>query len=153
MGRSWIAVPAVLILCSCGGGAAPPPSVKSNNEETQGRREEIKSAGEAAPESSGEVVRLLKAMNDPDAEVRWRAEFALGRVGPRGVKSLIGALRDDQSQIRSAAAYVLGPLGRKAKDAIPSLVQALSDRTRGCVRGRPTRWAPSILKTPAPRPP
>ncbi|HLY11060.1 MAG TPA: alpha-L-fucosidase [Planctomycetota bacterium] len=132
MGRSWIAVPALLIACSCGGGGgAPPPSVKSDNEEVQGRREEVKSAGDSPAESPGEVLRLLKAMDDPDPEVRWRAEFALGRVGPRGIKSLASALRNESPKIRFAAAYVLGPQGRQAKDAIPELIDALSDPESG----------------------
>jgi alpha-L-fucosidase len=131
MGRTWFAVPALLIVCSCGGGGDAPPSVKSNNEEVQGRREEIKSAGDAPAESSSEVLRLLKAMDDPDPEVRWRAEFALGRVGPRGVRSLTSALRNDSPKIRFAAAFVLGPLGRRAKDAIPVLLETLADPDPG----------------------
>lgn len=129
MARSWAAGPILLILCSCGGGGgAPPPSVKSDTAEVQERREEIKAAGDAPAESSGEVERLLQGMDDHDPEVRWRSEFALGRVGPRGIKSLAAALKNDNPKIRFGAAFVLGPHGRRAADAIPSLIEALSDK-------------------------
>jgi alpha-L-fucosidase len=131
MGRFWLAVPAFAIVCSCGGGGDPAPSVKSNTEEVQGRRDEIKSAGDAPAESSGEVLRLLQAMDDPDPEVRWRAEFALGRSGPRGIKSITSALRNESPKIRFAAAFVLGPLGRRAKDSIPALLESLGDPEPG----------------------
>jgi|SRR5579859_335587 len=129
MARFWIGAPALLILCSCGGGGgAPPESVKSNSEEIQGRREEIKSAGDTPAESSSEILRLLQAMDDHDPEVRWRSEFALGRVGPRGLRALTSALRDEHPKIRQAAAFVLGPHGRRAREAVPALIEALSDR-------------------------
>lgn len=132
MGRIRLAVPALMIVCSCGGGGgAPPPSVKSDNEAVQGRRDELKSAGDAPAESSGDVLRLLRAMEDPDPEVRWRAEFALGRVGPKGLKSITAALQNENPKIRSAAAFVLGPQGRKAKDSIPALIEALGDAEAG----------------------
>ncbi|MBV8878645.1 MAG: alpha-L-fucosidase [Planctomycetaceae bacterium] len=128
MARSWFAAVALSIVCSCGGGGAPPPSVKSNNEEVQGKREELKAAGEAPAESSGDVVRLLQAMDEPDPEVRWRSEFALGRVGPRGIRALASALKHENPRIRAGAAFVLGPHGRKAAEAIPALIDALSDK-------------------------
>src|SRR5689334_17659468 len=128
MARSAAAVLALLILASCGGGGAPPPSVKSDNEEVQGKREEIKAAAEAPADSSSEVLRLLKAMEDPDPEVRWRSEFALGRVGPKGIKALAGALRDDHANLRQSAAFVLGANGKKAKIAVPALIDALADK-------------------------
>ncbi|HVR85838.1 MAG TPA: alpha-L-fucosidase [Planctomycetota bacterium] len=132
MARSWIAAAALLVVCSCGGGGdAPAPSVRSSHDEVQGRRDEIKSAGEAPAESSSEILRLLQAMDDPDPEVRWRSEFALGRVGPRGLRALASALRNDRPQIRRAAAFVLGPHGRKAREAIPALVDALADPEEG----------------------
>ena len=129
MARSWIAVPALLIVCSCGGGGgAPSPSVKANNEEVQGKREEIKAAGEAPADSSSEVLRLLQSMDDLDPEVRWRSEFALGRISPRGIKALAAALKNDNPKVRQAAAFVLGPHGRKAKEAIPALIESLTDK-------------------------
>jgi hypothetical protein len=93
MARSTIGALALLLGAACGGGGAPAPSVRSNTEEVQGKREEIKSAGEAPVDSSGEVLALLKSMDEPDPEVRWRAEFALGRVGPRGLKGIADALK------------------------------------------------------------
>ncbi|HEV3028448.1 MAG TPA: alpha-L-fucosidase, partial [Planctomycetota bacterium] len=64
-------------------------------------------------------------------EVRWRSEFALGRVGPRGIQSLASALRNEHPRIRQAAAFVLGPHGPKAREAIPALVEALADKEEG----------------------
>ncbi len=129
--RSATGVLALLILASCGGGGEPAPSVKSDNTEVQGKREEIKAAGEAPADSSGDVLRLLKAMNEADPEVRWRSEFALGRVGPNGIKALAGALRNDNPDIRKNAAFVLGPHGKRAKIAVPALIDALADKSEG----------------------
>src|SRR6185295_11225033 len=131
MARSATGVLALLILASCGGGGEPAPSVKSDNAEVQGKREEIKAAAEAPADSSSDVLRLLKAMQEPDAEVRWRSEFALGRVGPPGIKALAGALRNDNPDLRKNAAFVLGAHGPKAKIAVPALIDALADKTEG----------------------
>jgi alpha-L-fucosidase len=131
MARSTLGALALLLGAACGGGGAPAPSVRSNTEEVQGKREEIKSAGEAPVDSSGEVLALLKSMDEPDPEVRWRAEFALGRVGPRGLKGIAEALKHENPRIRFAAAFVLGAHGAKAKPAIPTLLEALSDKEDG----------------------
>jgi len=131
MARSTVAALALLFAAACGGGGEPAPSVRSNNEEVQGKREEIKAAGDAPVDSSGEVLALLKSMDEPDPEVRWRAEFALGRVGPAGLQAIADALKHDNPRIRFAAAYVLGAQGRKAAAAIPALLNALSDREEG----------------------
>jgi alpha-L-fucosidase len=128
MTRSTILLLA-LLAAGCGGGGAPTPSVRSNTDEVKGRREEIKALGDVPSDASKEVPRLLAAMNDPDPEVRWRAEFALGRVQqPRALKALTVALRDDSPKIRWAAAYALGPLGKNARSTVPALLNALSDK-------------------------
>lgn len=67
---------------------------------------------------------LLRALQDDDAAVRWRAEFALGRLGPEGVPALIDALRGPQ---RRGAAFVLGPMGPHARSALPALREAAAD--------------------------
>src|SRR5262245_43597103 len=58
---------------------------------------------------------LLRAMRDVDAEVRWRAEFALGRLGPDIIPELTAALDGPDAW---AATYVLGPIGGRAKGAL-----------------------------------
>ena len=108
MARSMLVALTLLLGAACGGGGAPAPSVRANTEEVQGKREETKSAGEAPGDSSSEVLALLKSMDEPDPEVRWRAEFALGRVGPRGLKGIAEALKHENPRIRTAAAFVLG---------------------------------------------
>jgi len=58
------------------------------------------------------AVRLLPAKGDPD----------------KVVPALINALRDKHGDIRWSAAIGLGSFGEQAKDAIPALQQARSDR-------------------------
>lgn len=122
---------ALTVLAACGGGGGGSPSVRSNVEEVRSRRDEIKAIADVPSDASKEVPTLLKAMGDPDPEIRWIAEFGLGRVDARGVKALITALRDDSPRIRQAAAFVLGPLGRKARPAVPGLLAATSDPEAG----------------------
>ena len=110
----------LLLLSACGGGgSAPAPSVRANTEERKNRRDEIKALADVPADASKDVPTLLKAMNEHDPEVRWLAEFALGRVDDRGIKALTRALSDDSPKIRLAAAYVLGPMGKRARSALP----------------------------------
>jgi alpha-L-fucosidase len=117
---------ALLLLVSCGGDAGT--SIKSNTEEKKSRREELRSIAEEPASASKEVPTLLRAMDDPDPEVRWIAEFGLGRVDARGLRAIADALKDESPKVRWAAAYVLGPMGRKAKPALAALASAASDK-------------------------
>ncbi|MBI3462548.1 MAG: HEAT repeat domain-containing protein [Planctomycetes bacterium] len=56
---------------------------------------------------------------------------ALGRSDPTAVAVLVRALGDDDSRVRWVGVYALGTMGRpSAKDAVPALTEALSDRSR-----------------------
>lgn len=76
------------------------------------------------------VPLLLDALLDKDPEVRWRAEFAIGRLGPRAVPKLIEALASNRPSLRRTAAMMLGPIGPKARSAVPALLQAAKDEDR-----------------------
>jgi alpha-L-fucosidase len=130
MNRSAILAVALLLPAACGGGA-PAPSVRANTEEKKSKRDEYMAIADSPSDASGSVYTLLKAMDDPDPDVRWIAEFGLGRVDAGGLKKLIEALGDNSPKIRFAAAYVLGPMGKQAKSAVPALLRALQDRENG----------------------
>src|SRR4029450_9648276 len=104
MDRTLMLAPA-LLAPSCGGGGTTPPLVKSNTEEVKSRRDEIKAIAEVPSDASKEVPTLLKALSDPDPEVRWLAEFGLGRVEARGVRALVDALQDSDPTLRFTAAF------------------------------------------------
>jgi len=130
--KRFLVLVLALVGPSCGGGdGATPPTVRSNTEEVKSRRDEIQALADVPSDASKEVPTLLRAMSDPDPDVRWIAEFGLGRVDARGIRSLADALRDDSSKVRWAAAYVLGPMGKKARSAVPALLNALSDKETG----------------------
>jgi len=129
MTRSLLLSLALVLLVSCGGDAGT--SVKSNTEEKKSRREEMLAIADSPSAASKEVPTLLRAMDDPDPEVRWIAEFGLGRVDARGLKAIADALKDESPKVRWAAAFVLGPMGRKAKPAVPALLNAASDKDPG----------------------
>ncbi|HXX92269.1 MAG TPA: alpha-L-fucosidase, partial [Planctomycetota bacterium] len=89
------------------------------------KRREAAAVFGANPELAREAIpQLLRAMRDVDAQVRWRAEFALGRIRQNGIPALAAALKGPE---RLAAAYVLGSFGPRAKEAIPPLREAASD--------------------------
>jgi alpha-L-fucosidase len=129
--KRFLVLVVALVGPSCGGSGGSTPSVKSNTEEVKSRREEIQAIADVPSDASKEVPTLLSAMGDSDPDVRWIAEFGLGRVDARGIKALTDALRDPSPKIRWSAAYVLGPMGRKARSAVPALLNALSDKETG----------------------
>lgn len=118
-----------LLAPSCGGGGATPPLVKSNTEEVKSRRDEIKAIADVPADASKEVPTLLKAMSDNDPDVRWLAEYGLGRVDARGVKALVEALQFEPT-LRVPAACVLGPMGKRARSAVPQLLKLIEDKDK-----------------------
>lgn len=92
--------------------------------------------GAAAParaESPREkAAKLMKKLaTDKKPEVRAEAAKALGDMGAwDAVSALATALKDPVPEVRAGAAYALVELKDKAKDAVPALKEALSDRDR-----------------------
>lgn len=76
------------------------------------------------------VPELLKALQDPAPEVRPRALWALGVLGPEAGQAVgpVGAfLKDGDAKVRALAAWVLGEMGPAAAAAAPLLARALRD--------------------------
>jgi hypothetical protein len=69
-------------------------------------------------------------LGDPSPAVREKAALALGHFGPKAVPILTQTLRDSDADVRWAAADALGRIGPAAKDAVAALVQALKDPIR-----------------------
>jgi alpha-L-fucosidase len=89
------------------------------------KRREAAAVMGADPELARDAIpQLLRAMKDVDAQVRWRAEFALGRIRANGIPAIAAQLKGPE---RLAAIQVLGSFGPRAKAAIPALREAASD--------------------------
>jgi HEAT repeat protein len=74
---------------------------------------------------------LIAIIRDKDSEVRDKAVFALGKLGPpekAAVPPLCELLVDGDPYVRRAAARGLSAIGPEAKAAIPLLIGALRDR-------------------------
>ncbi len=111
--------------CASRAGSSPDRDLAATA--VEGRRQAARALGESPERARRHVPALLRAMSDPDGEVRWRADFALGRVGRDGVQGLVAGLADADARVRRAAAYVLGPMGPRAAAAVPAMLQATRD--------------------------
>lgn len=75
--------------------------------------------------STDELIEDLKSPQERDRLIAVRT---LTGDPAKVVPALIGALKDTQSDVRLSAAIKLGSIGERAKDAIPALEAAQSDR-------------------------
>jgi hypothetical protein len=75
------------------------------------------------------LAKLVEAMDDPDAAVRYWSAIGIGNLGPRA-KSAAGlmrsALEDESPSVRIAAARALCRMGHSA-EAVPLLARELTD--------------------------
>jgi hypothetical protein len=80
-----------------------------------------------------DVPRLIEALGDADASVRWEAAKALQKIhDPQAVRPLIEAMQQDpDSDVRMASAIALGQYPQPG--VFTALVGALSDRAFGVV--------------------
>jgi HEAT repeat protein/S1-C subfamily serine protease len=79
-----------------------------------------------APEA--DVVRLIGALGDPDAEVRARAARRLGERGPdagAALEALVKALSDPAGNVRRAAALAVRLVGLPTEGNLDFLLEAL----------------------------
>jgi len=77
-----------------------------------------------------QVQELVRALNDVDGSVRWRAAVALGQLGPSAAEAarpLAEALEDPEETVRWEAAKALGRIGPGAREAVPALAAALGE--------------------------
>jgi HEAT repeat protein len=82
-------------------------------------------AGCSKTKTTDELIEDLKS---PEERERIVAIRTLKGDAAKVVPALIDALKDKQSEVRLNAAIKLGFFGEKAKDAIPALEVAQSDR-------------------------
>lgn len=71
---------------------------------------------------------------DDNHLVRQRAIAALRDMGDTAVPPLIAALADDDAAVRTEAAYVFSHLTAQAKQAVPNLIEALTNDAEPKVR-------------------
>lgn len=105
------------------------------------------SLGEMGIKAQSAVPALILRLNDPKAEVRKNAAFALVKIGEAALPALMQALENDNIRIRQNAAFSLGEFGEKAQKAIPALTRLLNDSNSK------VRWCADIaikkIKSPA----
>ncbi|MDO8473823.1 MAG: HEAT repeat domain-containing protein [Dehalococcoidia bacterium] len=82
--------------------------------------DERKSARRQLEARGWQVVEpLVKALDDPDEQVRWSAAKALGNIGhPAAAAGLAAAMADDSFDVRWMAAEGLAKFGRSALEPL-----------------------------------
>lgn len=82
---------------------------------------------ELGPQASGAIAALIDRLVDDDATVRETAAGALEKIGPAAVPPLIAQLSSEAGERRLQAARLLRRFGAEARQAVPTLVEALKD--------------------------
>ncbi len=95
--------------------------VLSQDDREPGTREIVLQSWRLGPDAP--VANLLPFMDDTNAAVRWRAVFALGRLGaPAAAARMLLALRDEDIYIRSLAARALSRGYAQGGSTLPTTV-------------------------------
>ena len=95
------------------------------------RADALRSIGSFGSEAVAALPQLVASLQDPDAQVRMAAAWAISQVAPSTsaatVKALEQALSDTEPRVRSLAAVALRQIGPGAADAVPQLIASLDD--------------------------
>lgn len=74
------------------------------------------------------VPDLIRAMHDPEPQVKVDTASALGETGAPAVLPLIPLLKNPDPSVRHLTAYALGQIGQPALAAVPALVQCVGEK-------------------------
>lgn len=86
--------------------------------------------------NNASIPFLIKALEDPDEDVRWKAGFSLKKLGSVAVPALAKVLHSGSLNARRVSAFILGEI--RSKEPITALVKALRD-TDADVRWKASR--------------
>ena len=105
--------------------------VRDSEEDRRVRRYAIFSLGEIDSTDPTVIAALQDASVDPEETVRTGAQAVLAEIGLRGqpVDVLISKLGEPSWETRADAARVLAERGPDAREAVPALINAISDAT------------------------
>lgn len=95
------------------------------------RTASARSLGVIGPDAVDAVPALARALRNEDAQVRWNAAGALGRIGPAAWPELSNALAARDVNLRYAAICALGDSSLEATVVVPELLKALDDTNSG----------------------
>jgi HEAT repeat protein len=84
--------------------------------------------GDLGQQAKGELVFLRVMTLDENVSVKEAAQKAVERVEADLLATLVQSLQDKAPQVRSKAAKELADMGEHAKEALPTLIETLSDR-------------------------
>jgi HEAT repeat protein len=88
------------------------------------------------PEARDAIPKLIAALDTgalrgrrqrEGRQIVMRSAYALSRIGPAAMPSLLEALGKDDAGLRIGATHALGPFGAEARPAIPMLINNLAD--------------------------
>lgn len=115
----------------------------------------IRALGIIGTEAQAAIPDLLRAVQDPDARIRWVAAQTVSQLGPEAVTALLPLTTNANVTVRHAAVYALGEARTNALPALPQLLRASMD-TNESVRnsslysiGRlgPAAFAPTLAQS------
>ncbi len=100
------------------------------SEDLATRLEAANALGALGPQAADAARPLADLLSDPYWDVRMAAAEALAAVGRPAVPALVRKLQGDDYWATTWAARALGRMGGRAPEAIPALVELLSDPSR-----------------------
>lgn len=91
----------------------------------------LEAAYELAVVSSEAAPALIETLRQGSDPARLAAAYGLGAIGSPAVPALMEALSDksEPEPLRRYASYALAQMGRPAREAVATLIQALSDES------------------------
>ena len=78
-----------------------------------------------------EAVKTIASMLEEAGASRDAAVRTVARIGAPAVAALVEMLSDQNTEARRWAAEMLGSIGSEAREAVPSLIEALADSDQG----------------------
>jgi HEAT repeat protein len=79
------------------------------------------------PAEAMKMPKQFQVLSQEDWTMRQTASYALGRIGPTAVPSLVQLMRSPDPNMRRQAAETLARIGPDAGKAVPDLTYALND--------------------------
>jgi HEAT repeat protein len=119
-----------LALCGCGGDRVSKLVAELGDTDVAVRRTGVHVVAEQPTGDERVVMALAQCVADNDAEVRYFAIDALGRIGPAARSSMVAlkpALQDTELRVRLRAALSMARIDPQERSFIPTIVNSMRE--------------------------